>query len=125
MTAPVQLDPADLAALVAAIAAIPAIKAASYDPTDLLRTPAAWVRIDGIDTLPVMADGHTDVPVTIHLIVPAKPFTQAFADLCPLLDALVDVLTPTGPALVTGVVLPGSTAVLPALAVPFTLHTKP
>lgn len=123
MTAPVQLDPADLVGLVDLVKSA-GFKSVSYDVAEVKVLPGVWIRLDAIDVLAVIADGHTRVPTTLHLIVGSKPVGAALAELLPLLDNLCAVLTPTGDVTVVGVST-GAGAPLPALAVPFEMRTIP
>lgn len=124
MTAPVQLDPADLDALIALVKSAEGINSASFDAADVKVLPGAWVRIDAIDVVDVLADGCTRVATTIHLIIGSKPVGAALKDLLPLLDSLCEVLTPTGDVALVGVNT-GLQTPLPALAVPFEMRTEP
>jgi hypothetical protein len=120
----VQLDPADLAALRTLIDGAGDFTV-SYEPADLKVLPGVWIRVDAIDLLSTLADGHTRVPVTLHLVTRTKPIEKALGDLLPMLDAVCSVLTPAGDVTITGVVLPGSQTPMPALAVPYELRTIP
>lgn len=123
MTAPVQLDPADLVALVDQVKAA-GFKAVAYDPAEVKVLPGVWIRVDAIDVVDVLADGCTRVPTTLHLIVGSKPLLAALTELLPLLDALCEVLTPTGDVTIVGVDT-GVGNPLPALAVPYEMRTTP
>lgn len=133
MTATVQVDPADLNALVAHIAAIGTVddgpatfKTVSLDPVEVNRFPGVWIRIEGFDITQVMTPGYAWITTTLHIIAGDKPWSKAFAELLPLLDVLVEAVTPdnTQPVRPTAVPLPDQ-ALLPALAVPYTLRTTP
>lgn len=120
----VQLDPADLETFRAQLADAGPFQV-SYEPKDLKVLPAVWIRVDAIDVASVLADGHTRLPLTLHLVTRAKPLQDALGDLLPVLDAVCSVLTPTGDVTIAGVVLPGSQTPMPALAVPYELRTIP
>lgn len=123
MTAPVQLDPADLNALATLVKGA-GFGSVGYDAADLKVLPGVWIRVDQVDVTAVLADGHTRVATTLHLVVGSKPIGSALGELLPLLDQLCTVLTPTGPVALVGVNT-GLTAPLPALAVPFEMRTAP
>lgn len=118
------VDPADFDALIELVKSSGVFKSVSYDPAEIRRMPGCWVRVDQIDVTDTLSDGVADVPVTFHLVTSSQPAGKAFPELAGLLNALCSVLTPSGPAVPTGVVLPGSSAGLPALAVPFTMHSQ-
>lgn len=123
MSAPVQLAPADLTALVDLVKSA-GFEQVAYDPAKVKVLPGVWIRIDAIDVRDVLADGHTRVAVTLHLVIKSKPVDEALVELLPLLDQLVEVLTPSGDVTVVGVNT-GMSQPLPALAVPFEFRTAP
>lgn len=122
MTAPVQLDPADLVALVDLVKSA-GFTQASYEPSKVKVLPGVWIRLDQVDTVDVIADGCAVVTTTLHLVVGSKPVDDALVELLPLYDELCEVLTPTGPFTVVAVDL--GTGPLPALAVPYETRTIP
>jgi hypothetical protein len=124
VTAPVQLDPADLDALVDLVKSAGGFTSVSLDPAEVKILPGVWIRVDLIDVLDTLADGYTRVPTTLHLIVGSKPVGAALHELLPLLDQLCAVLTPTGDVTIVGVNT-GLATPLPALAVPFEMRTIP
>lgn len=123
MTAPVQLDPADLASVVDLVKGA-GFKSVSYDPDQVKLLPGVWIRVDTLDVAERLADGCCRVATTIHLIVRSKPVDAALVELLPLLDQLCTVLTPTGPVALVGVNT-GLKVPLPALAVPHEFQTVP
>lgn len=124
MTAPVQLAVADLDALVDLVKSAGVFETVTLDPNEIKLRPACWVKVEEIDVTSVLAEGCTTTKATLHLMVGQKPWRDAFAELLPLLDALVEVVTPDGvirPAQFTA----ADKAQYPGLAVPFTFDTAP
>lgn len=126
MSAPVVLDPADLAAFLDLLRAAPAVKSASTDPSKV-HTPGVWVRIDAVNPGPLAAGA--DVDMTLFPVAGDLNWDDAWKTLLPLQDDVLAVLNEIGgagaPVTPTSLVLQGSQAPKPALSIPFTLHTAP
>lgn len=117
---------ADLPELEQLLAAPAGVRSASTDP-EKVNAPGVWIRVDGVgfDRLGPQQTTH----LTLHLVVGDKSTHQrALNALASLYAAVAPVLdTLGGPAerdySLVGLVLPGSSAKLPCLAVPFDLLT--
>lgn len=126
MSAPVVLNPADLAAFLDLLRAKDRISSASTDPSKV-QTPGVWVRIDNIDAGPLAAGAEVDM--TLFPVAGDLDWDDAWKVLLPLQDDVLAVLNEIGgagaPISPTSLVLQGSQAPKPALSIPFTLHTAP
>ncbi len=125
-TAPIVLDGADLVELCTLLKAGP-IKSASTDPSKVQPLPGVWVRVDSINA-GTLASG-CDIATTLHLIIGDRGWDSAWDKLGERLGDVLAVINeiggPSGPIVPVGVVLPVSATPMPALAVPFILHTQP
>lgn len=122
-------NPADLDELVAALkAADPSaevIRSVSFNP-DEVNVPGIWIRFDGLDD--DLLAGCT-VKLTLHLIVAnAGGFARVLAALAGMRNLVKPVVAgyggPSGTTTRTSVLLSGTAAPLPALAVPLDLLTS-
>lgn len=117
----VDRDLRDLGQLLGTAVPGPALRVVTSDPTKV-RTPGCWLRFDRArhDVL----SGYS-LDVTAHLVVPDQDVPRAHKQLSELFTSLQPTLEQvgyTGDNLAfVGLVLPGSSTPLPALAVPLTL----
>lgn len=120
------LQLADLAELGDLLVADPSpLRSFNVDPSKV-QLPGIWCRIDslGVETL----RGLT-ISTTLHLIVGDADWNRSAGNLAPLFNHVKGVLRGldgadiTGPATVTGVILPGSQTPMPAFALPVNLTT--
>lgn len=119
------LNPADLDQLATALRDA-GVRSVDYDPAQV-HAPGIWLRLDTLT--PATMDGGVEVGLTMFPVVAATGTTRSLGALSELLDLALPVLqawaSGYGAATVTGLALPGSSAPLPALSLPFTLHTIP
>lgn len=109
-----QLDFAPLADLVEALKA--AEVRASLDPA-AVNLPGAWVTLEAVD--PVNLRRDLRLAAVVYLIVGDTDYRRALDALAALFNAVVPaVLTPDGPVVPQGVLLPDTSTPLPALRVP-------
>lgn len=94
---------------------------ASTDPADL-NVPAAWVNLDSIDVVNVAGD--LELRCRVFLIAPDTSPLRAMEILADLYTRVRQVLSPDGPVVTQGVVMPGDPTPLPALSVPVNLYTS-
>lgn len=93
----------------------------SMNPSEL-NLPAAWLQLDQLRG--VNMDGNLRLECNLFLISPDTDPMRAVEQLGELFDLLVPaVLTPDGPTVTEGVVMPDSSTPLPALRVPVYLYT--
>lgn len=128
MALPSDLNPADLVALGALLAPEggPA-RSFSIDPAKVT-LPGIWCRIDGLAFAQLRG---LAIKTTLHLVIADTDWDRALTNLAPLLNHVRGVIDADpdlgdigpGDVRLVGVPLPGSTTPLPALAVPYTLHT--
>lgn len=89
-----------------------------------LVTPGCWLRVDSI-RMETLAASHT-VATTVHLVVPDSDPERAHTRLSALFTALRPTLETVGYSgadiAFTGLLIPGSSTPLPALAIPVELH---
>lgn len=119
------VNPDDLDALVtllkdAAAGSPQTCRTVALDPSEVT-PPGVWVRVDGFGphTLAGVA-----IRTTLFLIVPDTGHKRVVGRLAALYNMIRPALPGTpAPATRAGVVLPGSTTPLPALALPFDLQT--
>lgn len=118
----VDRDLRELGQLLGTAAPAPALRVVTSDPSKVL-TPGVWLRFDRArhDKL----SGGYSLDVTAHLVVPDQGVPRAHKQLSELFTTLQPTLEQvgyTGDSLAfVGLVLPGSSTPLPALAVPLTL----
>lgn len=118
-----ELDFSNLATLAGVLTAA-GIRSADTDPAKV-QAPGVWIRFDGVEL-----DNLAGVTIlaTLHLVAPASTFTTVQTQLADLFNQVIPALAaigeqPAGTTRPAGVVLPGSTTPLPALAVPLELLT--
>ncbi len=93
---------------------------ATLDPA-ALNTPGAWVTLGEARTATL--SGSTRLSAVVYLVVDDTDYRRALDGLADLYNTLVpDVLTPDGPVVPQGVLLPDSTTPLPGLRVPVNLY---
>lgn len=112
------LDSTPLQALVDQLRA--AGLSADLDPAEL-SLPGCWVALDQLATATLA--GQLRLSCTVYLIAPDTDPRRALDALGPMYDTVTDVLTPDGPVVTQGVVMPADPTPLPALAVPVYLYT--
>lgn len=99
------------------------IKSCTLDSARL-QVPGVWVRVDQLQQ-ELLTDSYT-IRATAHLVVKGAEPSKALNALGDHLDALLPVLESVGytgdPINLTGLILPGSSSPLPALAIPLALH---
>lgn len=93
---------------------------ASMDPA-ALNLPAAWLAFDGV--APANVAGRLELRCRLFLISPDTDPLRATEQLGALWDKVATVLSPDGPVVTQGVVMPGDPTPLPALSVPVNLYT--
>lgn len=93
---------------------------ASMDPAEL-NLPAAWLALDEVRTHTVR--GQLQLRCRLFLISPDTDPLRAVELLGDLRDKVTTVLSPDGPVVTQGVVMPGDPTPLPALSVPVYLYT--
>lgn len=93
---------------------------ASMDPAEL-NLPGVWVAVDTIR--PVNVAMGVRLECRLFLISPDADPLRAVGHLFPLYNAVAAVVTPDGPVVSQGVVMPGDPTPLPALSVPVYLYT--
>ena len=93
---------------------------ASMDPAEL-NLPAAWLALDEVRTANVR--GSLELRCRLFLISPDTDPLRAVGLLGDLRDKVTTVLSPDGPVVAQGVVMPGDPTPLPALSVPVYLYT--
>lgn len=93
---------------------------ASMDPAEL-NLPAAWLALDQVRRANVA--GGLRLECRLFLISPDTDALRAVEKLGELYDKATTVVTPDGPVVSQGVVMPGDPTPLPALAVPVYLYT--
>jgi hypothetical protein len=96
------------------------IRSVSLDPSEV-NVPGIWVSLTGVG--PHTLAGVT-ISLTLYLIVEDAGFARTLGRLADLYNLVRPALPgPPGVATRSGVVLPGSTTPMPALAVPFDMLT--
>lgn len=114
MAGQLSFDP--LVALVASLNA--AGVRANLDPANL-NLPGAWVTVEQI--APLTLAGNLELAAVVYLINPDTDYARAYPALASLYNLVATVLTPDGPVVPQGVVMPGDPTPLPALRVPVNL----
>ena len=94
---------------------------ASMDPADL-NLPGAWLALDQFRGVNVA--GQLRMECRLFLISPEIDPLRAIGHLGELHAKVLTVLTPDGPVVSQGVVMPGAPTPLPALSVPVYLYTN-
>lgn len=94
---------------------------ASMDPA-AVNTPGGWLAIDELRVHNVA--GNLQLRCSLYLITDDTDPLRAVAKLAELHTTALTVLTPDGPVLTQGVVLPDTPTPLPALRVPVYLYTE-
>lgn len=93
----------------------------SMDPADVEPGRGGWLAIEEIRT--ANAAGDLELRCQLYLIAPDQDPRRALAALTPMLNSLRTKVTPDGPVVPIGVVMPHSPTPLPALRVPVYLYT--
>jgi hypothetical protein len=93
----------------------------SMDPA-ALNLPGAWLALDQFRG--VNAAGNLRLECRLFLISPDTDPLRAIGHLGALHAKVLQVLTPDGPVVSQGVVMPGDPTPLPALSVPVHLYTN-
>lgn len=91
---------------------------ASTNPEDLT-LPGAWVTVETIRPLTVA--GQLQLECVVFLITGETDYARAYGELADLYNQAATVLSPDGPVVPQGVVMPGDPTPLPALRVPVNL----
>ncbi len=119
-------DLRELGQLLSDAVPVPRLRTVTSEPSKV-DTPGCWLRFDRVRHN--ILDGGYELDVTAHLVVPEQEVWRAhdqlsalFTDLQPTLERVG--YTGDGIAFV-GLILPGSSTPLPALAVPLTLTIEP
>lgn len=112
------LTPAPFAELLTALQA--AELEASMDPADL-NLPGCWLALDQFRGVNVQ--GNLRLECRLFLIAGDRDPLRAIEALGELHTKMLQVLTPDGPVVSQGVVMPGDPTPLPALSVPVYLYT--
>lgn len=86
-----------------------------------LNLPGVWIAVDELRT--VNLANSLELRCQLFLIVGDTDPYRAMARLVPLYTAMLGVITPDGPTVTQGVVLPGDPTPMPALRVPLYLYT--
>lgn len=116
------LDFAAVDELVALCAALDPPLGVSMDPAEVNPGRGGWLALDEIRTANVA--GQLELRCSLFLIAPDLDPKRALAGLAPMLNQLRTVVTPDGPVVPQGVVLPDSPTPMPALRVPVYLYTE-
>lgn len=91
----------------------------AMDPAEV-NTPGGWLALDEIRRRNVA--GQLQLRCSLYLIAPDVSPLEAVAILADLFTKTTTVLTPDGPVVTQGVVLPDSPTPLPGLRVPINLN---
>jgi len=94
---------------------------ASMDPAKV-NLPGGWLALD--EVRPHSLAGRLQLRCALYLIAPDKDALRAVGVLTGLYNKARTVLTPDGPVVTQGVVMPDSPTPLPALRVPVHLYTE-
>jgi hypothetical protein len=94
----------------------------SMDPADVNPGRGGWLALEEIR--PVNVAGALELRCQLYLIAPDLDPVRALGVLTPMLNSLRTVVTPDGPVVPQGVVMPDSPTPLPALRVPVYLYTE-
>lgn len=94
---------------------------ASMDPA-AVNTPGGWLAVD--ELRPATVAGGLQLRCSLYLIANDADPLRAVTKLAELHTKTLTVLTPDGPVLTQGVVLPDTPTPLPALRVPVYLYTE-
>jgi len=94
----------------------------SMDPAEVNPGRGGWLALD--EMRPANLAGQWELRCSLFLISPDVDPKRALAKLAPMLNRLRTVVTPDGPVVPQGVVLPDSPTPLPALRVPVYLYTE-
>jgi hypothetical protein len=101
------------------------IRSVSVDPSEV-QVPGGWLRVDGVGPHTL---GAVTLRATLHLIVPEGDVRRRLTMLAAAYNAAKPVLddlgADVGDADSVGVILPGSSTPLPALAIPVAILTSP
>ncbi len=95
----------------------------SLDPSDL-NLPGAWVTVESIQAANLA--GSLTLGTVVYLIAPDQDYRRAMEALADLYNRAVGptaVVTPDGPVVPQGVILPDTSTPLPALRVPVNITT--
>lgn len=92
----------------------------SLDPAKV-NPPGGWLAVD--ELRPHSVAGGLQLRCSLFLITEDRGALRSLEQLAQLLNKARTVLTPDGPVLTQGVVLPDSSTPLPALRVPIYLYT--
>lgn len=119
-------DLRELGQLLGTAVPAPRLRGVTSEPTKV-QTPGCWLRFDRARHS--LMDGGYELDVTAHLVVPEQETWRAHDQLSALFTDLQPTLERVGYAgdglAFIGLVLPGSSTPLPALAVPLTLTIDP
>ncbi len=94
----------------------------SMDPAEVNPGRGGWLAIDEIHAANVRGD--LELRCSLFLIAPDIDPKRALGKLAPMLNRLRTIITPDGPVVPQGVVMPDSPTPLPALRVPIYLYTE-
>lgn len=94
----------------------------SMNPADVRPGKGAWLSVDEIRSANVAGD--VELRCSLYLVAPDQDPKRALATLTPMFNRLRTVLTPDGPVVPIGVVMPNSPTPLPSLRVPVYLYTE-
>lgn len=115
------MDDLDLTQLDALLAALEGAGLfASMDPAEV-NLPGGWLALD--EVRPFNLAGNLQLRCSLYLISADKDARRAVGVLAGLFNTARTVLTPDGPVVTQGVVMPSDPTPLPALRVPIYLYT--
>lgn len=118
------LDTADLEFFATQLRDLGGLASVDFDPAKV-RPSGVWLRVDTLR--PFGLAGGCEVQLTAFLVVAGNGYMRSLTKLTELLEVveptLLELAYEVGPAEVTGLVLPASSAPLPALSIALTLHT--
>lgn len=112
------LNLAHVQGLITALRALDEVQAVDLDPGRINRLPGIWVRIAQVET--VTYGGDDRIGVELHLAVAEKDHNRAWLSLQALYNAVLNVITPSGPITTVNLNMPDRPG-LPCLVVPFDL----
>jgi hypothetical protein len=93
----------------------------SMDPSEVNPGRGGWLAVDEVRFTNLA--GQLELRCSLYLIAPDIDPQRALSLLAPMLNRVRTVLTPDGPVVPQGVVMPGDPTPLPALRVPVYLYT--